>query len=166
MKLSSIAFFALLMVVAATSPRVAEASRVVINAPDPTCPPPEGITEIMNDTVTVSGTTSALSLFVNCTGGTLDSLTVDVTPTLANDNIFVTLLGGAFDAFSINTASTPPPPGLTIINLFCFNPGGDCTGLANEAGVGVTVETPEPAEAALLFLASEYPSLDLVAEKA
>jgi hypothetical protein len=149
MKFSSAVLIALVIALTAVSPRVARASRVVITAPDPTCPAEN---EITNDTVTVSGTGDSLSMFVNCTGGTLDTLTVDLTPTLPNDNVFVTLLGGAFDASSVSTASTPPPPGLTIINLFCLNPGGDCTGLANDAGVGVLVSTPEPSEAALLLL--------------
>jgi hypothetical protein len=155
MKLSSIAFFALLMILAAASPRVAEASRVVITAPDPTCG--EGaVNPFFGDTITVDGTVSQNAMFTYCGAAPLPELIIDVTPTLPNDNIFCIInpIGAAFNECATSTSSTPPPPGLTILTLICDQDGPfACSGdLVQGDGVGVSFNTPEPAESALLIL--------------
>jgi hypothetical protein len=154
MRLSRIVMVVVLVGLTAT---VANASKVVITAPDPTCPNPN---QIVNDTVTIDGTMDSNNQFVNCTGATLDTLVVDITPTLPHDSILCILLGNAFNECEVSTDSTPPPPGLTILDLVCDNTVEGlpaCTGLLNTGGVGVSFSAPEPGIAESLMLGVGIP---------
>jgi hypothetical protein len=156
MRLSRIVMVMVLVGLTAT---VANASKVVITAPDPPCTNP-----IMNDMVTISGTMDSNTIFENCTGGTLDTLVVDITPTLPHDSILCILLGNAFNECEVSTDSTPPPPGLTILDLVCDNTVEGlpaCTGLLNTGGVGVSFSAPEPSAAELLLLGVGIPFFGL-----
>jgi hypothetical protein len=155
MKFRSAALIAFTIALAAVSPRAAQASRVVITAPDPTCG--EGaVNPFFGDTITIDGTVSQNAMFTYCGAAPLPELILDVTPTLPNDNIFCLInpIGAAFNECSTSTNSTPPPPGLTILTLMCASDGPfACSGdLMQGDGVGVAFATPEPSEAALLLL--------------
>jgi hypothetical protein len=155
MKFRSAALIAFTIALAAVSPRAAQASRVVITAPDPTCG--EGaVNPFFGDTISIDGTVTQNAMFTYCGTAPLPELILDVTPTLPNDNIFCLInpIGAAFNECATSTNSTPPPPGLTILTLMC-DPDGPfpCSGdLVQGNGVGVAFSTPEPTEAALLLL--------------
>jgi hypothetical protein len=119
-------------------------AKVVITAPsDPTCPPDICFS---GNTITVDGTTDSQTNFLYTGSIPLDLLIVDVTPTLPNDTIFCILFGTAFNECGVSSASTPPPPGLTILDLICDTTVSPCTGLVSGQGVGVSVSVPEPTE--------------------
>jgi hypothetical protein len=143
---------ALLVVFAGVSASVAEASRVVIQAPnDPTCGEGGGPNQFTGNTITVDGTMFSNTDFTYCGTTLLDELFVDVTPTKPHDTLFCTLLGTAFNECGVSSDSTPPPPGLIMLDLVCDPTVSACTGLVMGDGVGVAVLTPEPAMTELLL---------------
>jgi hypothetical protein len=159
MKLGSIAFFTLLMVLAAASPRATEASRVVITAPDPSCGTPE---TIIFPLILVSGVPGSCLDFTWEGRGSLVDLGAIVHPTL-NTAVTCGFAGTAFDNCIVLQGTVPPDDdwlmsemGMgdtlssnTALIIFECN-SGDCTPLID--GQGGQVTTPEPTEAALLFL--------------
>jgi hypothetical protein len=161
MRLSRIAFLLALVGFSAT---IAKASRVVITAPDPTCG--EGaVNPFFGNTITIDGTMTQNYTFTYCGSAPLSELIVDVTPTLPKDSIFCLLLGTAFNECATSTDSTPPPPGLTILDLFCDTSFSPCTGLKNADGVGVGFFVPEPPAGELLLLGLSVPFFGLGVRK-
>lgn len=152
MKVSSAALIALIIALTAVSPRVAQATKVVITAPDPTCPtsaPYIPIPSGPDPTVTVDGTTDNVALFSNCTGSTINELFMDITVPTSGTFIGVTLEGAAFDELFQGVGGGDP---FVAVELVCDTGAGSCTGLLNSEAVVAIVSTPEPAESALLVL--------------
>ena len=159
MKLSSIAFVGLLMVLAAASPRAAEASKVVINAPDPSCGTP---VTLLFPVILVSGVPGSCIDFTWEGIGPLTDLGAIVHPTL-NTPVTCGFMGTGFDNCIVLQGTVPPDddwlmsylgmgdtiPSNTALVVFECN-SGPCTPLVD--GQGGEITTPEPAEAALLFL--------------
>lgn len=172
MKLTSVALCAFLMVLAGAGSRAAYGvtSKIIIKAPDPTCPPPQGTQSISFDglvpnadgssvnggsvPIPVDGsTTFGDNEFANCTGETLDVLTVTIDDIPLNQQYIVLLSGDAFDGFSTGPISNSSE----TLELYC-DPGffgTTCDGLSGVAGqdngVSFTI-APEPTEAPMLLL--------------
>ena len=173
MKLTSVMLCAFLVVLAGAGSGAAYAAtgKIIIKAPDPTCPPPQG-TQLISFDGTVSnlegtasvnsgsvpnpvdGSTSfADNEFANCTGQTLDVLTVTIDDIPLNEQYIVLLSGDAFDGFSTGPISNSSE----TLKLYC-DPGffgTACDGLSGVAGqdngVSFIVATPEPAEVPMLL---------------
>jgi hypothetical protein len=174
MKFKYAMFFALLVVVAAVSPLPAHAGagKIIIKAPDPTCPPPAGYQSIASDGLVsnfnpdepyVQGGSVPLPVdgstpwgdneFANCTGKTIDVLSITVDDIPLGKLYAVLLSGNAFDGFALGPVSNNT---LTLV-LYCdpsfFTTA--CTGLSGVAGsdngVQMIVDAPEPADGALLL---------------
>jgi hypothetical protein len=172
MKFKYAMFFALLVVVAAVSPLPAHAGagKIIIKAPDPTCPPPDGYQTIASNGLVynadggmvqggtvvgdVNGSTPwGFNNFANCTGTTIDVLTINIDDIPPGEQYFVLLSGNAFDGFSTGPVSNSQE---TLV-LYC-DPSifaGACAGLSGVAGadngVSMILATPEPADGALLL---------------
>src|SRR5580658_11355634 len=173
MKLTSVALCAFLVVLAGAGSGAAYAAtgKIIIKAPDPTCPPPQG-TQLISFDGTVSnlegtasvnsgsvpnpvdGSTSfADNEFANCTGQTLDVLTVTIDDIPLNEQYIVLLSGDAFDGFSTGPISNSSE----TVELYCdpsiFQTA--CGGLSGVAGqdngVSFTI-APEPTEVPMLLL--------------
>ena len=161
MKLSSIAFFTLLMVLAAASPRAAEASKVVINAPDPSCGTP---VTLFIPLILVSGVPGSCIDFTWEGNGSLTDLGAIVHPTL-NEPVTCGFMGTGFDDCVVLQGTVPSDddwlmsemgmgdtiPSNTALVIFSCDNSDDCTPLVDGQSGEITT-TPEPAEAALLFL--------------
>jgi hypothetical protein len=172
MKLTSVVLCAFLVVLAAAGSRPAYGvtSKIIIKAPDPTCPPPQGTQSISFDglvsnadggsvnggsvPVPVDGsTTFGDNEFANCTGETLDVLTVTIDDIPLNQQYIVLLSGDAFDGFSTGPISNSSE----TVELYCdpsiFQTA--CGGLSGVAGqdngVSFTI-APEPTEVPMLLL--------------
>lgn len=172
MKFAYAMFFAFLVVVAAVSPRpaYAGAGKIIIKAPDPTCPPPMGYQSItLDESATNFDGSPALggtvpspvdgstpwgdNEFANCTGQTIDVLTITVDDIPPGKLYAVFLSGDAFDYYALGPVNNST---LTLV-LYCdpsffLTPCTGLSGLAGTAnGVDMIVGAPEPADGALLL---------------
>src|SRR5277367_6998847 len=137
MKFAYAMFFGFLVVTAAVSPRpaYAGAGKIIIKAPDPTCPPPSGTLSIaFNGTVnnaddspalggTVPGeidgsTPYGFNNFANCTEQTLDVLVVNIDNIPLGERFAIDILdnplGNAFDG-ALFTINSPTSGTLTLV---------------------------------------------------
>jgi hypothetical protein len=173
MKFAYAVVFGFLVVAAAVSPRpaYATAGKIIIKAPDPTCPPPAGYQTIASNGLVgnadggfvqggsvvgdVDGSTPfGENEFANCTGITMDVLTITIDDIPPGEQYIVLLSGDAFDGFSTGPLSNSSE----TLTLYC-DPSvftTSCDGLSGVAGsdngIQMIVNVPEPADGALLFL--------------
>ena len=156
---------AALVILAGVSAGTAKANKVVVNAPDPAdcstvdiSSPNTEIDPTGDYYVTMNGTITSCLNFTNATGMTLDMMDINIMPTQQGSPppsyfciIAQAVLTNAFDECGASDASTPPPPGQTILVLNCDPSVGTCDGLAPGATGSSTLTLPEPTETELLL---------------
>jgi hypothetical protein len=165
MKLSRSVFLAALVVLAGVSAGSAQANSVVkVKAPDPSCPnseiinaPNVAVDPTGDYYVTQDGTTNNCLDWQNESGMTLFTVDIVLTPTTPNTTYNCIILAAddmvtnAFNLCGTSSASTPPPPGKTILVLSCFSDDTPCNGLLNGQTGDSQTSIPEPSEASLLL---------------